>query len=134
MIIVRKKNAVLDSLQNEKKIVMKKINDITDIDTHEYIQSLYKEAQMLEDQIVSIKEENKQRINEYKNLRQSFTIAKETHNYFMNKMSYMLAMPWKSIVIAGEAIFNISNTIIDKPTSTFVATAESPAIDVDDSI
>ena len=68
MIIVRKKNAVLDSLQNEKKIVMKKINDITDIDTHEYIQSLYKEAQMLEDQIVSIAKENKQRINEYKKL------------------------------------------------------------------
>ena len=45
----------------------------------------------------------------------------------------MLAMPWKSIVIAGESIFNMSNAIIDKPTSTFVA-IKSPAIDVESTL
>ena len=44
-----KNSAILDSLQDEKK--MQKINDVTNIDTDECIQSLYKEAQMLEDSI-----------------------------------------------------------------------------------
>ena len=83
----------MDSLQDEKKIVMKKINDITALDNDEYIQNLYREAQLLEDEIGSIKEKNIQRIEEYKKLKQSFTIAKETHNFFMmSKKSYVLTM------------------------------------------
>ena len=102
----QKKCSNLANLQQKKNEVLSKIKGIHDLDDEKQIDQLYQQAESLQMDIDILTKDHAHKVRYYKRSKNAFEIAKQTHSFYMNKNSFICARPWKSIVVAGESIFN----------------------------
>ena len=102
----QKKCSNLANLQQKKNEVLSKMKGIHDLDDENEINQLYQQAESLQMDIDILTKDHAHKVRDYKRLKNVFVIAKQTHSFYMNKNSFICARPWKSIVVAGESIFN----------------------------
>lgn len=94
----------VNALEKEKKKLLKDINNISVDALDQEITELYTEAETVKDKLEKLKKEGKQNYSQWKRINETSMKAREVHDYHLSQSNFILASPFRKVIIAGEEV------------------------------